>query len=1187
MSNKKYYYIGIFVIACILLNYSLKYAIEGYEMPLWLDNVGTAMAAFQLGPFCGAVVGATLNITYGFSDSVAFLYALVSMSTGIIIGIFAEKKMIDSLFHVISIGLLLSLVSAVISAPINCIFYDGYTSNIWGDGIFNLLKEAKINWFVAAFVGEFFIDFLDKVITIIILYIFVSIERRINKSQARKKSVKEDTPKKNKAKVNKAVSLFVVCVISLMAIQSTTYASDDEEEDYNSYIQFVYDSDNGLLSGEANDIVATKDGILWVGTYSGLYRYNGVQFKYMNEFSNVKNVNCLYCDEEGRLMIGTNDCGLSIAINGEIANTLVQEDGLSSNSVRCIVQQSSGRLFVGTSDALTVITLSGGVSVDRIIPDIMYAHSISADEKNHITTVTNDGDLFLINDLDIVDKNLKSEEIMYTCCSFREDGKLLVGTNDGRIILYDVSDDRFKEEKVYRCNSIGGINSINELENGTLIVCGDNGAAYFNKKYNSTLLNLGEYNSQIDHATVDYQGNVWFSSSRQGVLKLCKSPFSELYTEVGMDAEVANSVAIWNGCVYVATDAGLDIIDKRGMREIHNELTELLDGVRVRCVITDSKNNLWICTYGLGVIKLESASSMKVFDQDTGVPGSRFRFIYELSDGSIAISGDEGVVILKDDKVVDVIDTKKGLNNNIILSMYENSKGELLIGTDGGGINVVKDGKVTAYINKNDGIGSDVILRLVENKSANGVFVVTSNCISYIDYEKNDEMRVLENFPYTNNYDIYDAGNGKLFVTGSAGIYVVDKEDLLSGKSLEYELLNSLNGLRGSITANAWNCVDSDNIWYIANGNGISRLDLNQYQEKVRSYRMLLTAYEIDDVHYKIDPDGIITIPRGSTIFEVSPEIVNYSTKDPVISYYMEGIDETPVTVRQSELTSIIYTNIPAGEYDFHLAVLDDDMSKNIEEHVYRVVKENEIYDNWWFKLFFIVELVLIIASLTWFITRTFVQKTINLQKREIEMAQEQIKMGNETILAIAKTVDAKDSNTSQHSTRVSEYSVLISQKLNYTEEQQENLRKMALLHDIGKIGIPDSVLNKNGRLTDEEYEKMKSHVIVGGEILKDFTLVENVQDAAMYHHERWDGTGYGKGLKGLEIPETARIVGIADAFDAMTANRVYRKKLDFSIVLEELKKGRGTQFDPQMVDIMLELIEEGKIDVKAIYGEV
>ena len=218
---------------------------------------------------------------------------------------------------------------------------------------------------------------------------------------------------------------------------------------------------------------------------------------------------------------------------------------------------------------------------------------------------------------------------------------------------------------------------------------------------------------------------------------------------------------------------------------------------------------------------------------------------------------------------------------------------------------------------------------------------------------------------------------------------------------------------------------------------------------------------------------------------------------------------------------------------------------------------------------------------ITWFLTKTQAQKVLIKQQLELEYAKKQIRIGNETILSIARTVDAKDSNTSKHSFRVSEYSVAIAKRLNYSDEKCENLRQMALLHDIGKIGIPDAILNKPSRLTDEEYEIMKTHVLKGGEILKDFTMIDNVSLGALYHHEKYDGTGYCHGLKGEESPLDARIIGIADAFDAMTATRVYRKKMGIEYAVSELKRGSGTQFDPKLVEIMLSLIADGVIREK------
>jgi energy-coupling factor transport system substrate-specific component len=290
--------------------------------------------------------------------------------------------------------------------------------------------------------------------------------------------------------------------------------------------------------------------------------------------------------------------------------------------------------------------------------------------------------------------------------------------------------------------------------------------------------------------------------------------------------------------------------------------------------------------------------------------------------------------------------------------------------------------------------------------------------------------------------------------------------------------------------------------------------------------------------------------------------------------------------VAQSELAGVVYTNLPTGEYTFHLAILDEDTGELWEESTYGFTKEKSIQDNRWFLIYLLLVGGLFIGWLVWFITRVSVQQTISIQQERLSLALKQVQMGNETILAIAKTVDAKDALTSKHSQRVSDYSVRIARKEGFSEDEQENLRKAALLHDIGKIGIPDSILNKPDRLTDREYAVMKTHVTSGAEILKDFTLIEHVVEGARYHHERYDGRGYPDGLKGKDIPLYGRIIAIADAFDAMTANRVYRKRLDFDYVMGELRRGRGTQFDPELLDLFLDLIDSGEIDVAALYAE-
>ena len=185
--------------------------------------------------------------------------------------------------------------------------------------------------------------------------------------------------------------------------------------------------------------------------------------------------------------------------------------------------------------------------------------------------------------------------------------------------------------------------------------------------------------------------------------------------------------------------------------------------------------------------------------------------------------------------------------------------------------------------------------------------------------------------------------------------------------------------------------------------------------------------------------------------------------------------------------------------------------------------------------------------------------------------------MSKQMVNALAKTIDAKDTYTNGHSTRVAEYSVMIAKRMGYEGEKLEQLEFAALLHDIGKIGVPREIINKPTRLTDEEYEIIKTHPGTGANILKEVTEMPDIIIGARWHHERFDGKGYPDKLAGLDIPEIARIIGVADAYDAMTSKRSYRDVLAQEIVRGEVEKGKGTQFDPQVADIMLELIDEDK----------
>jgi HD-GYP domain-containing protein (c-di-GMP phosphodiesterase class II) len=195
---------------------------------------------------------------------------------------------------------------------------------------------------------------------------------------------------------------------------------------------------------------------------------------------------------------------------------------------------------------------------------------------------------------------------------------------------------------------------------------------------------------------------------------------------------------------------------------------------------------------------------------------------------------------------------------------------------------------------------------------------------------------------------------------------------------------------------------------------------------------------------------------------------------------------------------------------------------------------------------------------------------------REVETQKNELEMFEQTTEALANAIESKDKYTSGHSSRVAMYSRLIAKEAGFDDQFCEKVYYSALLHDVGKIGVKDDIINKPGRLTDDEYDQIKLHPTYGYQILSSIKKSPYLSIGAHYHHERYDGKGYPDGLAGEEIPKIARIIAVADSFDAMTSSRSYRDVLPIHKVKEELVNGMGTQFDPKYAEIMLRLLGGG-----------
>lgn len=1174
MKISKEYRIIPYTIAALLIDLLGRALADRLILPIWCDSIGTFLIAYVAGPVCGGVVGFTNSIIYGIFQEQQFAFCIIGAVTGAAVGYFSRKKYFESLLKTMNLGIGLALFSTIASVFLKVTVYDGSIRNVWGDQAALMCMDNGFPRILSLVFGQFCVEFLDKLISVEVVFGLIRLVR----------SCRNRTGKSHAG--GKLTGLFALALLLGLYAGRTQVLAADNKIDYDSYLQKVYTSEDGLLSGEANDIEQTKEGKLWIATYAGLYKYDGNKFKLFNDLPEVKSVICLHTDEDGRLWVGTNDNGIAILINEQVVCTIDESGGLLSNSIKDIISDSYGNYYIGTADGISVVNLNGGVKVTKNYEQIKNAYHMTADHDGNVVVSTDRGDVYWLKNGEIVESYtnaIQRANIRGVC--FIEDGRLLMGTTANTIYEFELADGLPQLQTMEQLEGVDAINSFYVTDNGCndIFVCSDSGIAVLHDDYTFSKLKTEGFSSSIYNMQIDYQGNLWFCSSRSGLLKMSKSPFQELFPQTGTDAAVVNTTERWQDLLFCGTDNGLVIINEADNTTVENEITEKFADTRIRCIKEDSRGNLWIATTGMGICRIDADTQdgykLKMFTEADGTSGMRFRSILEAEDGRVIVSGDFGITIINGETIERVYTIDDGFINDKSLCMLE-YKGALYVGSDGGGISIIKDGQVTGHIRKEDGLSSDVILRMVYEEQSDGMFIVTSNGLCYMNAQ--GQVSSLDQFPYSNNYDVI-CRDGICWVLGSAGIYVGKASDIIANKRTEYPIIDTKKGLRSSLTANAWLCRDGDEL-YLCSGTGAIKINMSNYDITAKSYRMLLDSVTVDGTEYKISRSEVLRLASDVGKITFEPEILNYSVYDPYISYYLEGYDSGETECLLSEFGRITYTDLKSGSYVFHISILDGLDGSVMESASFSIQKDLEMYQNIWFKAYVMFIIGLAIVRITWGVARMWSQKTILKQQYELEYAQKQIEMGNETILSIARTVDAKDSNTSQHSFRVSEYSAVIGKRLGFSEEKCEGLRQMALLHDIGKIGIPDAILNKPDRLTDEEFAIMKTHVIKGGEILKDFKMIENVQLGALYHHERYDGTGYCKGLKGEEIPIEARIIGIADAFDAMTANRVYRKQLDIDFVIEELKRCSGTQFDPKLIEIMLSLIEDGTINPVALY---
>lgn len=978
-------------------------------------------------------------------------------------------------------------------------------------------------------------------------------------------------------KLNRFISALAAVLALTFLMPKNASARTLSGFELDSYSAVLYNNTNGLPTSEANAIVQSEDGYIFIGSYSGLTFYDGVSFTRFSAQTGITSVVSLFIDKDDRLWIGTNDSGVVLYTNGEY--TFYGRDaGLTSLSVRSITQDDSGRIIFATTEGLSYINDEGkAVEIDDPVVSGKYLKLLSKSFDGVIYGCTTDGVCFSLEDLKIT-SSFDSKKLSYgTANCITPDpevrGRVLIGTTESSVICGNIFDG-MSDLRAYSVAPHSNINAIcpdDPDKAGAFWVCTDSGVGILSGNGSYTPYSDLPMNNSVENVMTDYEGNLWFVSSRQGVMKVVGCDFSNVSERAGLDARVVNTTCLYNDELYIGTDNGLIVLDEKGNQKT-TDLTTELDGVRIRCIkVNSAGDRLWLCTYSeKGLICYNGADgSSEYFNTQNGMKSDRVRSMTELDDGTIVAATSGGVALIKDGKIEKTFDESNGIGNTEILTVCGGDNGHIYMGSDGGGIVITDRENVIGRLGFDDGLKSEIILRIKEDPKTGGFWVITGNSVAYMEEEK---IRTINGFPYSNNFDIFFDDQDRIWILSSNGVYSINRDNMLNDEELEYSFYDVNCGLPCVATANSYSCVSEDGTLYIAGGSGVSSININDQRNTISGIKLSVPYIEIDDRRVIISGDEPVVIPsdcKRLTIYAFAPTSL---LTNPRLSYCLEGFDDNKITFTKQEMQPISYTNLSSGKYTFRFSVVDTMTGEDTETFTVEFIKEKAFFEHVWFWV--VVVFVIIAAAMLTLIILGRVKTRRLLKKQE-----ENRTFVNQIIKAFAKCIDLKDKYTNGHSFRVAKYASMIAEKLGFDEQQVTDIYNIGLLHDIGKIAVPDKILGKPQKLSDEEFEIISRHAMNGYEILKEIEIRPELAIGAGFHHEHIDGSGYPFGKTGEEIPQTAQIIAVADTFDAMNSTRPYRKQLYAETIIDEMVRISGKQLNPELVSVFLDIVREGKLD--------
>ncbi len=957
-----------------------------------------------------------------------------------------------------------------------------------------------------------------------------------------------------------------LCLSLFLPVGAHTLISPEQQ------MRTVYHEENGFPSDTVKDIAMTSDGLLWFATADGLIRYNGYNFESINKLTEptfpAMRASVLCPAADGALWVGTNGNGLLHYANG-VWSAITTEQGALSDSIFDINLLADGSVAVAVPTGVYFVNADGTLGETYALNDhAIVVQDIAVGKAGNVFGVTGDGSLFSILDGGFAFAPPLTREKNYTYTAVDSaDGRFLLGTSGGEIIVIDPqADGNYSTKRID--TGLDVIQRISHDADNNFHILSEDGWGILFADGDFVCMEAGGIEG-ISAFCCDFQGNYWIGTRQNGAVKISKSACGNWTAKHNLDAFSATAVLKSDGVTCVGTTTGLILLDETTGTRIENALTKATAGTAIRCLLADSAGGLFAAA-GHSLYHLDTNGKLQVFSAENGLPDYPVNVLLQAKNGDIAVGTDNGLCFIRDNQVYHIVDAADGMFGRVS-SLFQNEDGTLTVGTVGNGVfRVEKDGSIKAYSAK-DGFPAGKVACIVrDSQLVNRVWFSIGSQLFYRDNEQ-AAMHLAGLYLSGEITDLFFVGD-QMWIVTTNGVAVLNRADLFTdAQTLPYETIGKRQGVLAAVSADSQNFVDANGILYLCTGKGVNQIDTQNYQDVVPVPRIYFQSAFCGEDSFPLT-DGAVISGSDENVKFTFTAITYADTTDFYLEYRIAGVDAEYTRVMPTTENAVYYDALPRGKYtlfvravDKHGTVLGETLSVAFE-------KEATYSERIEFQIGIGIIAVLVIGGSA-MLLMAIRSVILNRRQKRYRAITEQ------SISAIVNSVDAKDPYTRGHSDRVARYAAEIARRYGLSSLKVSDLYYSALLHDIGKIGIPDDILKKPDRLTPEEYEIIKTHAAIGADIVKDITAIPHIARGIHDHHERYDGNGYPRGLRGSNISLEGRIIGMADAYDAMASARGYNGPQSKAYILSEIRAGAGKQFDPKIAEVVVQMIEDGFFD--------